>query len=96
MWSCGNSFKQVLEYVTDVYGVQDPEVSAAFADVSQNPANIAKYANNPKIQNLLKKMQGKFAGPDDDTDIPDSTDGTSPTSESTKPTPHVPSQPDID
>lgn len=76
---------------------QDPEVSAAFADISQNPANMAKYANNPKIQNLLKKMQGKFAGPDvDDTDIPNADSGAHSTSESTKPAPHVPSQPDID
>jgi len=72
-------------------------VSAAFADISQNPANMAKYANNPKIQNLLKKMQGKFAGPDvDDTDIPNADSGAHSTSESTKPAPHVPSQPDID
>ena len=78
--------------------VQDPEVSAAFADISQNPANIGKYADNPKIQNLLKKMQGKFAGPDlDDTDIPGPTSGTSSASESSaKPAPHVPPQPDID
>jgi len=76
--------------------IQDPEVSEAFADISQNPANMGKYANNPKIQNLLKKMQGKFAGPDlDDTDIPGPTSGTS-ASESAKPAPHVPPQPDID
>jgi len=77
--------------------LQDPEVSAAFADISQNPANIAKYANNPKIQNLLKKMQGKFAEPDvDDADIPGSAPGDASASESAKPTPHMPSQPDID
>ena len=29
---------------------QDPEVSAAFQDISSNPANIAKYQNNPKVQ----------------------------------------------
>lgn len=72
-------------------------MSAAFADISQNPANIGKYANNPKIQNLLKKMQGTFGGPDDDDDdIPGTTGGDSSTSETTKPAPHVPSQPDID
>jgi len=73
-------------------------VSAAFADISQNPANIAKYADNPKIQKLLKKMQGKFGGPDidDDADIPGDTGATSASSESAKPTPHVPTQPDID
>lgn len=72
-------------------------MSAAFADISQNPANMAKYANNPKIQNLMKKMQGKFAGPgDDDMDMPGAASGASPASDSTKPAPHVPHQPDID
>jgi len=73
-------------------------VSAAFADISQNPANMAKYANNTKIQNLIKKMQGTFAGPDgDDADIPGTTSGaSSSSSQSAKPAPHVPSQPDID
>lgn len=28
---------------------QDPEVSTAFADVSQNPANMDKYKDNPKV-----------------------------------------------
>ena len=73
-------------------------MSLAFADISENPANMAKYANNPKIQKLLKKMQGKFAGPDvdDDADVAGDTDGTSSSSGSAIPTPHVPSQPDID
>lgn len=74
-------------------------MSAAFADVSQNPANISKYANNPKIQNILKKMQGKFAEDgDDDTDIAGTASGANAnaSSESAKPAPHVPSQPDID
>jgi len=85
--------------------VQDPEVSAAFADISQNPANIAKYASNPKIQKLLKKMQGTFGGgagtfggadveADDENDSPRG--GDSSASGSTKTTPHVPTQPDID
>jgi len=78
---------------------QDPEVSAAFADISQNPANMAKYANNAKIQNLIKKMQGKFAGPDgdgDDTDMPGTASEDTSSSSSAKPAPHVPHQPDID
>jgi len=76
---------------------QDPEVSAAFADVSQNPANMAKYANNPKVQNLIKKMQSKFAGPDtDDADTSDAAFGAAPSSDSSKPAPHMPHQPDID
>jgi len=76
---------------------QDPEVSAAFADISQNPANMAKYANNAKIQNLIKKMQGKFGGPDgDDADMPGAASGATPTSPSEKPAPQVPHQPDID
>lgn len=73
-------------------------MSAAFVDISQNPANMAKYANNAKIQNLIKKMQGKFGGPDgDDTDMPGAASGDTPTSPSSaKPAPHVPPQPDID
>lgn len=41
---------------------QDPEVSAAFMDVSQNPANISKYQDNPKIQRIIEKMSSKFGG----------------------------------
>jgi suppressor of tumorigenicity protein 13 len=36
----------------------DPEVAAALQDVMQNPANIMKYQNNPKVMNLLKKFAG--------------------------------------
>ena len=40
--------------------LQDPEVAAAFQDISSNPANISKYQNNPKVQALINKMAGKF------------------------------------
>lgn len=40
--------------------LQDPEVMAAFQDVAQNPANIAKYQNNPKIMALVTKLSAKF------------------------------------
>ena len=39
---------------------QDPEVAAAFQDVSTNPANISKYQNNPKVQKVINKMATKF------------------------------------
>ena len=50
-----------------VVNFKDPEVAAAFQDISSNPANISKYHNNPKVQNLMKKMMGKFSsgGPGD-------------------------------
>uniref|UniRef100_A0AAY4BPT5 STI1 domain-containing protein n=1 Tax=Denticeps clupeoides TaxID=299321 RepID=A0AAY4BPT5_9TELE len=43
--------------------MKDPEVMAAFQDVAQNPANIAKYQNNPKIMALISKLSSKFGGP---------------------------------
>ena len=41
---------------------QDPEVARAFQDISSNPANIAKYQNNPKVQALINKIAGKMGG----------------------------------
>ncbi|XP_029996526.1 hsc70-interacting protein isoform X1 [Sphaeramia orbicularis] len=40
--------------------MKDPEVMAAFQDVAQNPANITKYQNNPKIMALVTKLNAKF------------------------------------
>lgn len=40
--------------------LQDPEVMAAFQDVAQNPANVSKYQNNPKVMNLIGKLSAKF------------------------------------
>ncbi|XP_026181612.1 hsc70-interacting protein [Mastacembelus armatus] len=40
--------------------MKDPEVMAAFQDVAQNPANIAKYQDNPKIMALVNKLGSKF------------------------------------
>lgn len=42
---------------------QDPEVMAAFSDVSKNPANISKYQNNPKIMAIINKLSSKFGAP---------------------------------
>ena len=74
-------------------------MSAAFQDISANPANISKYQNNPKIQKLMKKMSMKFAGPEgDDEEMPDgapSPAGDSPGAGSKKFS-EVPPQPDID
>ena len=41
---------------------QDPEVAAAFQDVSSNPASIFKYKDNPKIAAVINKVMGKFTG----------------------------------
>jgi suppressor of tumorigenicity protein 13 len=41
---------------------QDPEVMQAFADVSQNPMNMGKYQNNPKVQKVMEKMAKKMGG----------------------------------
>uniref|UniRef100_A0A1A8GIT0 Suppression of tumorigenicity 13 (Colon carcinoma) (Hsp70 interacting protein) n=1 Tax=Nothobranchius korthausae TaxID=1143690 RepID=A0A1A8GIT0_9TELE len=40
--------------------MKDPEVMAAFQDVAQNPANISKYQNNPKVMALITKLSSKF------------------------------------
>ncbi|XP_048473673.1 hsc70-interacting protein [Rhincodon typus] len=40
--------------------MQDPEIMAAFQDVAQNPANISKYQNNPKVMNFVGKLSTKF------------------------------------
>ena len=42
---------------------QDPDVMAAFQDVSQNPANISKYENNPKVKQVIDKLSTKFGPP---------------------------------
>lgn len=39
---------------------QDPEVAKAFQDVSCNPANFAKYQNNPKVAAVIEKLQNKY------------------------------------
>ena len=36
--------------------LSDPEVAAAFEDITSNPANIMKYQGNPKVMKLLTKM----------------------------------------
>ena len=42
--------------------LSDPEVAAAFEDITSNPANIMKYQGNPKVMKLLTKMAGKMGG----------------------------------
>lgn len=42
--------------------LKDPEVAAALQDCMTNPSNIMKYAGNPKIMNLLKKMSAGMGG----------------------------------
>merc|ERR1719400_608069 len=42
--------------------LSDPEVAAAFEDITSNQANIMKYQGNPKVMKLLTKMAGKMGG----------------------------------
>ena len=47
-------------YLKSFTAFADPEVAAAFKDISSNPANIMKYQNNPKVMALVTKMAGKM------------------------------------
>lgn len=53
-------FADLLQDPELLNAMKDPEVMAAFQDVSQNPANISKYQNNPKIMALVNKLSSKF------------------------------------
>lgn len=37
-------------------------MQAAFADISQNPANIAKHQSNPKVMKVMEKLTSKMGG----------------------------------
>lgn len=54
-----------------LFDFQDPEVMAAFQDVSQNPANLSNYQHLPKVQMIVDKLAEKFgpagSGPPPDT-----------------------------
>ncbi|XP_065201514.1 hsc70-interacting protein-like [Planococcus citri] len=41
---------------------EDPEVFAAFTDISKDPSNMSKYAGNPKIMALITKLTSKLGG----------------------------------
>ena len=43
-----------------LFDFQDPETMQAFQDVSQNPSNITKYGNNPKLRTIIDKLDKKF------------------------------------
>ncbi|CAH1776309.1 unnamed protein product [Owenia fusiformis] len=58
----GLDFSQLLSDPDILQAFQDPEVAAAFADISKNPANMAKYKDQPKIQEFMQKLMGKFGG----------------------------------
>lgn len=40
---------------------KDPEVSAAFQEISKNPASYMKYQSNPKIATIINKMASKYS-----------------------------------
>lgn len=48
-------------YFIQNFCTKDPEVTAAFQEVSTNPANFIKYQNNPKVKAVLEKIM-KFSG----------------------------------
>ncbi|KAM7372319.1 hypothetical protein PAMP_009496 [Pampus punctatissimus] len=56
-------FGELLKDPELLNAMKDPEVMVAFQDVAQNPANIAKYQNNPKIMALVTKLSAKFGAP---------------------------------
>ncbi|XP_068606106.1 hsc70-interacting protein [Brachionichthys hirsutus] len=56
-------FGEVLKDPELLNAMKDPEVMAALQDVAQNPANISKYKNNPKIMVLITKLGAKFGAP---------------------------------
>lgn len=53
-------FADILQDPELLNAMKDPEIMAAFQDVSANPANIAKYQNNPKVMALVNKLSAKF------------------------------------
>ena len=76
-------------------------MAQAFQDVSKNPANIAKYQNNPKVQKVINKLAGKFGEQSPfgaAANAGGSTDSAgSPSASSAKPPPSAADlQPDID
>lgn len=61
IWKCPG-WAKLTPFLSNIQ-LQDPEVMAAFQDVAQNPANISKYQNNPKIMALVTKLSSKFGAP---------------------------------
>uniref|UniRef100_H2T291 ST13 Hsp70 interacting protein n=1 Tax=Takifugu rubripes TaxID=31033 RepID=H2T291_TAKRU len=57
------NFEAFLNDPELLMAMKDPEVMAAFSDVSKNPANIAKYQSNPKIMAIINKLSSKFGAP---------------------------------
>ncbi|CAK9291427.1 unnamed protein product [Gordionus sp. m RMFG-2023] len=56
----GDFFKTLMADPEILEAFQDAEISAAFQDISANPANMAKYQSNPKISAFLQKMVSKI------------------------------------
>ena len=46
-----------------LFDFQDPETMQAFQDVSQNPSNLSKYGNKPKLRTIIDKLDKKFGPP---------------------------------
>lgn len=58
----GGIFQDIFQDPEIVQAFQDPEVAAAFSDITRNPANIAKYQSNPKVQRIINKVTEKMGG----------------------------------
>ena len=54
--------KVLLKDPEVIAAFQNPTVAAAFKDISQNPANIAKYQNEPKVKDIMDKIARKYCG----------------------------------
>ncbi|XP_045473977.1 putative protein FAM10A4 [Harmonia axyridis] len=55
-------FNEIFSDPEVMTALQDPEISAAFRDISVNPANLMKYQSNPKIMALFLKLTSKMKG----------------------------------
>ena len=51
--------------------LQEPDVAAAFKNITANPANVAIYQNNPKVMSLVKRLNEKFGGSGPTSNIPE-------------------------
>lgn len=58
----GAGIEQLFSDPEIAAAIQDPEVLPALMDIMQNPANMMKYINNPKVAKLISKLQSKGAG----------------------------------
>ena len=75
-WVCNIRFSSQLcscnrapEFMNELFAdpemqevMSDPSVMQKLQSIMQNPANIAMYQNDPKIQKIMSKIMGQFGG----------------------------------